>query len=103
MTFPLPSVVVTPQKVQGCIQYIDHFGNLISNIPATSLPHAPWSVKFKDELIQGGQSYHHIPAGTAIALVGSHGWLEIAINQGQAQQHFAAQVGDKLTVYCDQF
>lgn len=103
VTLPLPSVVVTPQKVQGCIQYIDHFGNLISNLPGTCLTHSPWSVRFKHGRIKMGQRYDQVKKDGAIALVGSHGWLEIAINQGHAQQHFAAQVGDELTVYFDKF
>ncbi|MFM7382620.1 MAG: S-adenosyl-l-methionine hydroxide adenosyltransferase family protein [Microcystaceae cyanobacterium] len=101
VTFPLLSVVIMPQTVQGCLQYIDQFGNLISNIPVSCLTDAPWSVQFKHQQIPGGQSYHQVPIGTAIALGGSHGWLEIAINQGHAQQQFAAQVGDELTVYFD--
>ncbi|MFM8295716.1 MAG: SAM hydroxide adenosyltransferase, partial [Microcystaceae cyanobacterium] len=85
----------------GCLQYIDQFGNLISNIPVSCLTDAPLSVQFKHQQIPRGQSYHQVPIGTAIALGGSHGWLEIAINQGHAQQQFAAQVGDELTVYFD--
>lgn len=105
VTFPLQAVTVISGVyqgiIEGCIQYIDHFGNLISNISSDLLTNMCGSVSFKGRHIQINQRYDQVAKGAAIALGGSHGWLEIAINQGHAQQQFAAQVGDELTVYFD--
>jgi S-adenosylmethionine hydrolase len=76
----------------GCIQYIDHFGNLITNIPAADVQGKTWSVAvgdsptetLRERIIPGSQTYSNQPLGEVVALVGSHGWVEIAVNGGSA-------------------
>lgn len=70
----------------GTIQYIDHFGNLISNIPASQVQHQSWRVKVGETIISGGATYSDVPPQKLIALIGSHGWVEIAVNGGSARQ-----------------
>jgi S-adenosyl-L-methionine hydrolase (adenosine-forming) len=83
------------QWLMGTIQAIDYFGNLITNIPASALPPA-WIVKIEEHLIPGGMTYGSVPSGQAISFVGSHGWLEIAVNGGNAQTQFQCQVCDRV-------
>lgn len=83
----------------GQIQAIDHFGNLITTIPAHALQKAKplsWSLKFQDHTIPGQNNYSDVSIGEAIALIGSHGYLEIAVNQGNAQQFFTAHRHDSV-------
>jgi hypothetical protein len=80
---------------QGWIQAIDHFGNLMTTLPAMALP-PTWCLILKDSRIQGRPCYEAVPPGTPVALGGSHGYLEIAINGGNAQYFFQAQVGDRV-------
>ncbi|MEH2282398.1 MAG: SAM-dependent chlorinase/fluorinase [Nostoc sp.] len=70
--------------VLGCIQYIDHFGNLVSNIPASYVQGKTWYVQVAGLSIPGCETYSDVKLGEIIALVGSHGWIEIAINSGNA-------------------
>ncbi|NEU83093.1 SAM-dependent chlorinase/fluorinase [Nostoc sp. UIC 10630] len=74
----------TSNGVVGCIQYIDHFGNLVSNIPATYVQGKTWYVQAAGLNIPGCQTYSDVNVGEILALVGSHGWIEIAINSGNA-------------------
>ncbi|MEH1868205.1 MAG: SAM-dependent chlorinase/fluorinase [Nostoc sp.] len=70
--------------VVGCIQYIDHFGNLVSNIPASYVQGKTWSVQAAGLSIPSCKIYSDVNVGEILALVGSHGWVEIAINSGNA-------------------
>ncbi|MEH2382443.1 MAG: SAM-dependent chlorinase/fluorinase [Nostoc sp.] len=74
----------TSTGVVGCIQYIDHFGNLVSNIPGSYVQGKTWYVQAALLSIPGCETYSDVEVGEAIALVGSHGWVEIAINSGNA-------------------
>ncbi len=78
--------------IVGCIQYIDHFGNLITNIPAADVQGKTWSVAvgdsptetLRERIILGSETYSDRKLGDIVALVGSHGWVEIAVNGGSA-------------------
>lgn len=74
----------TNTGIVGCIQYIDHFGNLVSNIPGSYVQDKTWCVQAAGLSIPGGETYSDVNVGEIIALVGSHGWVEIAINSGNA-------------------
>jgi hypothetical protein len=89
----------TQIDVTGCIQYIDHFGNLISNISASYVQGKSWYVKAAGLTIPGCETYADVQIGDVIALIGSHGWVEIAINSGNAQTQLQMQLGDRVEVY----
>lgn len=95
---PIPGWTQTSEGIIGCIQYCDRFGNLITNIPA----HLTKGQKFAVEIdrlkidrlkIKSGHTYNHVSPGSAIAIVGSHGWVEIAVNSGSAAAKFNLNVG----------
>ncbi|MBW4620564.1 MAG: SAM-dependent chlorinase/fluorinase [Cyanosarcina radialis HA8281-LM2] len=83
--FPLPSYSLTNAGATGCIQYVDRFGNLITNIPATLVEGKNWSVRAGKLNIPSCNIYSDRPLGSPLSLVGSHGWVEIAINGGNAK------------------
>ncbi|MBE9036715.1 SAM hydrolase/SAM-dependent halogenase family protein [aff. Roholtiella sp. LEGE 12411] len=84
--------------VAGCIQYIDHFGNLVSNIPGNYVQNKTWCVQAAGLTIPGCETYTDVNVGAAIALVGSHGWVEIAINSGNAHLQLQINWQDALQV-----
>ncbi|MFM2060941.1 MAG: hypothetical protein RLZZ507_611 [Cyanobacteriota bacterium] len=84
--------------VQGCIQYIDHFGNLVSNIPASYVEGRTWCVQIAGLTIPGCAAYSDVEVGEVLALVGSHGCVEIAINSGNAQIQLQMKYLDNLQV-----
>lgn len=91
----------TTTGVKGCIQYIDHFGNLVSNIPASYVAGKNWSAKVAKLTLAGGITYSDVEVGGAIALVGSHGWVEIAVNGGNAQTQLQINLGSSVEVIAD--
>lgn len=94
----LPQLIHNHTEIVGCIQYIDRFGNLITNIPGCEVEKQNWAVRLAKQIIPGCQTYSNVSPGKAIAIVGSHGWVEIAINCGNAQIQLQQHWGDKVEV-----
>ena len=89
---------LTATRIAGYIQYIDHFGNLVSNIPAADLQGKTWSVVIGDRLIPASITYSDGQPGEIVALIGSHGWVEIAINGGSAQSQLQLDWGARVEI-----
>jgi S-adenosylmethionine hydrolase len=83
---PMALCAATPTGFDGSIQYIDRFGNAITNIPGDYLQAKSWLVVIGKRKIPGCRTYSDVAPGSPLALVGSHGWVEIAISGGDA--HF---------------
>src|SRR5207253_11484822 len=85
------------QGIIGEVIFRDAFGNLITNVSKdriASVPLAAWTIEVGGEHIKGlCQSYSDRPSGTLIALVGSSGWVEIAVANGNAARHLMADLG----------
>lgn len=80
----------------GVIQYIDRFGNLITNIPDAFLSQ---KITGKIKNIEFGglvSSYSEGEKNKLFAIIGSHGFLELSINKGSAVKLTKAKVGDKV-------
>lgn len=96
-TPPVPQIGV--DKAIGHVQYIDHFGNLITTLPGDMLQQGLWTGRVGQTDIPVGQTYGDVKLGQAIAILGSHGWVEIAVNGGSAQQRFKLKVGDEVQLF----
>ncbi len=88
----------------GEVWHIDDFGNIITNISQNDLPHnRVINVKLPGVLqnISFGKTYAQAKHREPLVLIGSHGFLEIAINQGNASEKFHVKVGDIIEVSTD--
>ena len=84
--------------LMGEVVYIDHFGNLVTNVPARCMPKdGPISVEIRGRRIKGLNSSYAEGNGL-LAIVGSHGNLELSLKNGSAAQRLRAQVGDPVQV-----
>lgn len=96
--------VALPGKVIGQIESIDSFGNLITNITAAQVAEcrelgaAARVACDEHETFGIRRAYSDVPEGTLVALVGSSGWLELAITGGNAAEMLRIGVGAKVTV-----
>ena len=89
--------------IRGEVIIADHFGNLITNIPAEWLAKAKEvKVEVKGRIIPRiSRTFHDDssqPEEELLALVGSHGYLEIAIRDGSAARSLSAAVGEPVVV-----
>jgi S-adenosyl-L-methionine hydrolase (adenosine-forming) len=85
----------------GEILHIDDFGNIITNISQKEMPQTKTvNVKLRDIslTVVFGKMFAQTKFGDAIALIGSHGFLEIAINQRNVAEKLGASAGDKIEV-----
>ena len=83
----------------GNILHIDRFGNLITNIKASDLPETKQStnIEIKNRLISGLVRSYAEGKGL-VALIGSGGYLEIALRDGNASALLKAKVGDEVKI-----
>ncbi len=98
-----PEPVQEGEVIRGQVIYQDHFGNLITNIPQRLLAQADQvTVTIKGESIRGlSRTFHDDPGATEktlLALIGSQGYLEIAVRDGSAALALSAQVGEPVSV-----
>jgi len=90
-------------SITGQVMRADHFGNLITNIPAAMLADAAGreeiTVTIAEQVLHGiGSSYESVPAGGFVALLGSSGMLEISVNRGRAADALGARHGAAVRV-----
>jgi len=93
-------------KLIGEILHIDDFGNTITNLTSKDLqkmgvkPKKLLSIKVKHRLwnLRFCAAYGDVAPKTVLALIGSHDFLEIAMNQGNASKKFKTRVGDAVAV-----
>ena len=93
-------------EIKGEIVAIDHFGNMITNIKSEQLTGCLHTaspekirIKFRSHVIKGlSETYAGGRSNTPLALIGSRGYLEIAINKGNAAQGLNAGRGDVVRV-----
>jgi len=97
---PFPHPYWTPDGVLvGHILHIDSFGNLITNIRSSDLPQTKQAITIEvgNQLISG-LSRTYAEGKGLLALIGSSGYLEIALTRGSACALIEAKVGNELRV-----
>jgi hypothetical protein len=93
-------------QVAGCVMFVDHFGNALTNIEARDLaqafpgvPDAALEVRVLDHTLQGlAPTYGARPRGACVAVVGSSGRLEIAQVGGDCAARLGIGEGDRVVV-----
>ncbi len=93
-------------ELRGEVTTIDRFGNLITNIKSEQLTECLGAgrqekirVRIRSTVIKGlSDTYAGVRSNTPLALVGSRGYLEIAVNKGSAAQHLSAEKGENVRV-----
>ncbi len=98
------TVALESGVLMGGVLHVDGFGNIITNIEEKhfSRLHAKGSVnvslpKFK-RILKLGKAYADADLKEALLLLGSQGYVEIAVNQGSAARKFRAKPGDKIAL-----
>ena len=104
ITDPVRLVMPKPEKTasgwRAHITVIDVFGNLTTDLPATSLTREENILfRLRGREVRGlVASYGHNNPGDLIALVDSENCIEIAVVNGSAAQTLGAQTGDIVEV-----
>ena len=90
-------------KLLGEILHIDTFGNLVSNIDKEKLfrftKGQPLVIRAGGKTISGlKEGYWEGKKGETIALVGSSGFLEISVREGNARKMLKLKRGDQIAI-----
>ncbi|MCJ7561231.1 S-adenosyl-l-methionine hydroxide adenosyltransferase family protein [Candidatus Bathyarchaeota archaeon] len=88
----------------GEVLHVDNFGNIITNISAKEIVHISVKDAVNVELpnctlkLKLCKAYAETKPQEPLALIGSHNYLEIAINQDNAAEKFKTKPGDKIQI-----
>ncbi|PSP19593.1 MAG: hypothetical protein BRC58_00365 [Cyanobacteria bacterium QS_8_64_29] len=93
---PLAEQQATATGIAGCIQYVDAFGNLITNVAGQAVRDRHWWARAAGCDIPSARTYSDRAAGELLALEGSHGWVELAVNGGSAQSQLQLEWGSPI-------
>jgi S-adenosylmethionine hydrolase len=93
-------------EVRGTVIAVDRFGNLITDIHSEVLselermqPKRDWRIEVRQTRLYGLCSFYgEVDLGQPLALIGSRGTLEIAVNGGSAAVHLDAEAGTPVLV-----
>ena len=94
-TFPEP--VEREDGIRGTVLVVDSFGNAITNIPGEVL-----QGQFGSDVTVNGawaparRTYAEVDEGSRLVTVGSHGNVELAVNQGRGDERFSVRTGSKV-------
>lgn len=97
-------VIRDGSKITGEVMNVDDFGNVITNITGKDLESfgetEELSVKVgrREMRLRFCLAYSNVEVGRPLVLVGSHGFLEISVNQGDASKVFGLKDEDKITI-----
>jgi S-adenosylmethionine hydrolase len=96
------SAVCWGSRRAGEVQFVDGFGNLITNIPAAHVrsPSVRVSVGGADQYpVRCVRTYSDAPPGELVALASSDGFVEIAEVNGSAARRLRADVGTAVELH----
>jgi len=87
--------------LMGEVVFADSFGNVITNIPEDVIFKFSTfgsQVEVNGRRVSFVQTYGFVGQDEPLALIGSHGFLEIAVNKGSAALQFGLKNGDQVAI-----
>jgi S-adenosylmethionine hydrolase len=100
--FALPRPKTQEGAMRGAVLRVDHFGNLMTNFTLEDLPEAkrqpgPIGMTIGGKPVsQLVANFAQGPAGAPVALLGSSGFIEIAVNKGNAARTLGVNRGAEV-------
>jgi len=105
LALPTPEIK-RGKEIAGHVIYIDDFGNAITNVTPKTLEYC-FVESIPPLQVEGARAYtifplqktyEDVPAGKPLAYFGSAGYLELAVNRGDASRQCLLEVGSIVTV-----
>ena len=93
---PLPVSRREGTATVGAVIYVDHFGTLISNIPAAAVGADARVRVGGSDVGPVRRTFADVPRGALVAFVGSGGTVEIAVRDGRAADVLGASIGTEV-------
>jgi S-adenosylmethionine hydrolase len=102
--FTMPKAKPNGQSVKGVVLRVDAFGNLMTNFTAEDIPEVALSggaIKLSvngKPVVKFAQTFAAGATGELIAVLGSAGYVEIAVNRGSAARALGVNRGAEVTL-----
>ena len=102
--FTMPKAKASGQTIKGVILRVDAFGNLMTNLTAEEIPVGALgggAIKLAvngKQVLKFAQTFASGNPGEPIAVVGSAGYVEIAVNRGSAARTLGVNRGAEVTL-----
>lgn len=82
------------------VLHVDTFGNIITNLKKADIPSETLNIELQDTSLRLRlkKTYGETKPKDTMALIGSHGFLEIAVNRGNAAKKYQAKMGTEVIV-----
>lgn len=86
--------------IRGHVRQIDHFGNIVTDIPAKVIPEGrAVTISVAGVSVENlSATYSSVQESQPVALVSSGGRLELAVRDGNAAKEFGVKIGDQVVV-----
>jgi S-adenosylmethionine hydrolase len=98
--FALPEPCRRPDgHICGEIVYVDHFGNLISNVPAGWVAQGGWTCRIAGRNAPLAYTYAEVADAALVGLISSGGAVELAVRNGNASRTLNVGIGEKLELW----
>jgi len=92
-----PEADVDESGASGEVLVVDDFGNVVTNVPGEVLAsYFGSSVGIDGTPVPARRTYAAVQPGEPLLTVGSHGNVELAVNQGRGDSHFGLAPGDSV-------
>lgn len=99
---PIARVETIDETITGEIIHIDSFGNIVTNIQRDSLNESKIvegsflkiTTEKGSNVVAFCKTYSEVPTGELLTIIGSCGFLEIAVNQGSAEALLKTEIGN---------
>lgn len=85
-------------KVWGEIIGADRFGNIVTSIPIAGNERGELEIPHHEKRLKVAPCYERIPGGECAIIRGSHGFWEIAMNQGSAWERLKLDRGERVAL-----
>ncbi len=94
---------VFKNKIVGKVLCVDDFGNIITNIKNELIKadfNSSVEIKIKNKVLKAKfvETYGRAKKGELICLIGSGGFLEISVNQGNAAERLKVEGGENIEI-----
>ena len=96
--------LIDSDSIRGHVVHVDHFKNVLTNISKAAFEEVARERRFRirfrrtEELDRISQSYSDVEPGERLCLFGESGFLEIAINRGEAAPLLGLRTGSVINI-----
>ena len=93
----LPVAAIDGGTARATVLAVDGFGNVITNVPGRFLEGVE-TVLVDDERVSVGETFASVERGKKVVLVGSHGYVELDVNDGRGSEAFGLSVDEHVSL-----